>query len=163
MQRYAAPVGRAAMIWAIISAFPRLYWEFGGRAGIHTLSQQWQDVYADAPNAVIPEFNMLSIAMLYGLVALVVLIALKPWGQVLAHPLQVAALWIIAGFLLFYGTFGWLSALLMVTGVIAIPDTIGEEPARWMLLMWEPWQVLGGILVAATAYACQKGWLEGSP
>lgn len=147
----------------MISALPRLYWEFGGRIGVRTLSRQWQDVYAGVPDAVVPGFTMFNVALLYLLVALVVLIALKPWGQVLAHPLQVAALWVSAGFILFYGITGWLSALLMLTGIIAIPDAIGEDHARWMLVMWEPWQVLGGVLVAATAYACHKGWLEGSP
>lgn len=105
---------------------------------------------------------MINVGLLMLLVALAVLVALQPWGHLLPHPFQVAALAVSAVFLLLYGVAGWIGALLMVTGAIATPERIGEEPARWALLMWEPWMIFGGVLVGLAAVACQRRWLPGT-
>ena len=40
----------------------------------------------------------------------------------------------------------------MCSGVLAIPDGMGEGPARWYLVLWEPWWILG-VLFLLTAHA----------
>ncbi|HEV2404232.1 MAG TPA: hypothetical protein VGR88_02200 [Ktedonobacterales bacterium] len=51
----------------------------------------------------------------------------------------------------------------MVSGVIATPAGLGTTAARWHLYLWDPWWLLGGVLiiVAARTYgrATRAQWL----
>lgn len=162
LHRHAQRIGYLALAWAIISALPRIYWGMGGRWGVRTLPQIWRDVFAGRPDIVPPEFGMTDVALLFLLIALAVAVAIFPWGDIVPHPVQVAALAISAGFVLFYGVLGFLTSLLMVAGVIDTPASIGESGARWATFMWEPWMILGGVLLALTTRACHGHHLAGT-
>ena len=66
-----------------------------------------------------------------------------------------AAAWAGGGLALLYGAASLVQHALMLTGVIAAPARLGRIAARWHLLLWDPWWILGGVLFVATA------WLTG--
>ena len=54
--------------------------------------------------------------------------------------------WVTAGSLLLYGGLGWLQAAFWETGVHDIPASVGAKAARWKLIFWDPFWLLGGVL-----------------
>jgi hypothetical protein len=85
---------------------------------------------------------------------LVALALVQPWGRRLPRWFLCAAAW-GGGLALLYGAASLVQHALMLAGVIAVPAGLGRTAARWHLLLWDPWWILGGVLFVATA------WLSG--
>jgi hypothetical protein len=67
------------------------------------------------------------------------------------------AAWVVAGGLLLYGGVVWIQALLWETGVQDTPASVGATAARWKLIFWEPFWVLGGVLSLLAIRNISKG------
>jgi hypothetical protein len=44
----------------------------------------------------------------------------------------------------------------MVAGVLDIPAGLGEASARWHLVLWDPWWLLGGVLLGLATWVFQR-------
>jgi hypothetical protein len=53
--------------------------------------------------------------------------------------------------LVLYGAVSFVNHALMVTGAIDAPESLGGSAARWHLIVWDPWWVLGGALFVLAA------------
>ncbi len=78
--------------------------------------------------------------------ALIALGLVRPWGARLPSRAWLVAAWGTAAILLLYGALGWIQAVLWATGIHDIPASIGARAARWKLIFWDPFWMLGGVL-----------------
>ncbi len=83
---------------------------------------------------------------------LVALALVQPWGRRLPRWLLRAATWAGGGLALLYGAASFVQHTLMLSGLIAVPAGLGRSAARWHLLLWDPWWILGGVLFVAMAW-----------
>lgn len=141
----------AAFAWCVIFAAISVSWVLGGRTGLSTLAQAIQEQAVERdPGFVLMTWATVILKVLGGLLALA---TIQPWGRRIPHRLLLV---LVAGagvVLTLYGLAGFVEKALMLSGVVDIPDSMGEGPARWYLLLWEPWWILGGVLFLLTANA----------
>jgi hypothetical protein len=145
---------RLTFAWCMIFAAMSVYWLLGGTVGLSTLANVIQESAAENdPDFRLTTWVTAGLKVLGGLVALA---SIQRWGRVIPRTLLLTFL-MGAGFLLaLYGVAGFVEKALMLSGVIDLPDSMGEGPARWYLAFWEPWWILGGVLFLLTANAYQK-------
>ena len=84
---------------------------------------------------------------------LLALASIRPWGAAIPRRLLLTLLMGAGVLLTLYGVAGFVEKALMVAGVIDIPAAMGDGPARWYLVLGEPWWILGGVLFLLTANA----------
>jgi hypothetical protein len=54
---------------------------------------------------------------------------------------------------------GWAAyavCAVMAVGLLATPTSMHSDAARWHLLLWDPWWVLGGALFVAAAWSFSR-------
>nr|MDQ6900219.1 DUF3995 domain-containing protein [Candidatus Dormibacteraeota bacterium] len=91
-----------------------------------------------------------ALKVLVGLLALA-LITGPPGG--LPRRLLAGAAWLGAVLMAGYeGLASLVQHALMVAGVLPIPAGLGAESARWHLWLFDPWWLLGGVLLGLTAW-----------
>jgi hypothetical protein len=44
----------------------------------------------------------------------------------------------------------------MALGLLAMPESMHSDAARWHLVLWDPWWVLGGVLFVIAAWTCSR-------
>jgi hypothetical protein len=139
-----------ACAWALLFAAPSFYWAAGGTAGADTIG----DAITGPALARDPAF----VAILWGtgalkaLGGLLALALVQPWGRHFPRWLLLAAALGGGALTALYGSASLVQHGLMVAGVIAIPSGLGITAARWHLLLWDPWWLLGGILFLAAGW-----------
>jgi len=137
--------------WCMIFAAISVYWLLGGTVGLHTLADTIQaSAEANDRSFVLTTWVTVVLKVLGGLLAMAMIL---PWGR--RGPRRLLRILLAgAGVLLtLYGVAGFVEKALMVSGVIDIPEGMGAGPARWYLVLWEPWWILGGVLFLFTARA----------
>src|SRR3712207_3367143 len=77
----------------------------------------------------------------------------QPWGRVLPRWLLHPVAWGVSSLCMLYGGALFVQHGLMVAGVIPIPPGLGATAARWHLVLWDPWWLLGGVLLLAAAWS----------
>jgi len=50
-----------------------------------------------------------------------------------------------------YGAASLVQHALMVIGATPTPLALGSEAARWHLVLWDPWWIIGGVLFVLAA------------
>lgn len=140
----------AAATWALIFAALSFYWAAGGTAGVQTLGPAIDRLGASRD----PGFIALvwATGILKAIGGVVALALVQSWGKVMPRWLLLAAAWGGGVLALLYGAASLLQHALMVAGVIATPAGLGAAAARWHLLLWDPWWLLGGILFLVAAW-----------
>ncbi|MEW9675157.1 DUF3995 domain-containing protein [Lentibacillus sp. L22] len=68
------------------------------------------------------------------------------WGRIIPRWILLSAGWFIGIFLSLYGGANLFIRGLMAVGVMATPESMHSTAARWHLLFWDPWWLLGGVL-----------------
>lgn len=149
-RRWAAAAGYAACGWALAFAAASFYWAAGGTIGAETIGP----ALASLALARDPEFIAVlwitgALKVVAGLLALALV---RPWGRLPPRWLLLLAGWCTGIGLMLYGGASFVQHALMVAGAIAIPEGLGTTAARWHLLLWDPWWLLGGILFALAAW-----------
>lgn len=148
--------GYAACAWACVFATASFYWAAGGIAGV--------DTNAPAITKPVLAHDPTWIAILWGTGALKIIAALlalalvRPWGRMIPRWLLLVAAWGASALMgLYEGAASMIQHALMVAGVIDIPAGLGSTSARWHLLLWDPWWLVGGILFGLAAWSYQRG------
>jgi uncharacterized protein DUF3995 len=146
--------GYAAAIWSLLFAAVSFYWAAGGAAGADTIGP------AIAQMAVARDPGFITVLWATGaLKAAGVLVALAltlSWGGIFPRWLLLVAGWAGCVFLTLYGAASTLQHGLMLASVQRVPAGLGITAARWHLLLWDPWWVVGGILFGLTVWGYQQ-------
>jgi len=132
----------AAAAWAFVFAAMSIYWALGGRWSLSTQALAIRD-QVDDPQFVLVLWLTGFLKIVAGLIALALV---RPVGRrVSRRPLLIAG-WAAAGILLLYGGLNWVQAVLWESGLQDIPASVGATAARWKLIFWDPFWLLGGVL-----------------
>ncbi len=142
--------GYAACVWALAFAAVSFYWAAGGTAGGSTIGPALTSL------AVARDPTFIAILWVTGalkvVAALLALALVRPWGRRIPRWAPLVAGWSAGAGLILYGAASFVQHALMVTGIIGIAAGLGATAARWHLLLWDPWWLLGGILFAVAAW-----------
>jgi hypothetical protein len=136
----AAAYGAAA--WAIVFALMSFSWALGGRVSLSTQALAIQDQIDDPGFVAV----LWVTGFMKAFAAMVAMALVLPMGRrIPRRPLLIVG-WTAVVTLLLYGGVGWLQALLWETNLQPIPAAVGARAARWKLIFWDPFWVLGGLL-----------------
>lgn len=149
--RYSRAAAYAAAVWALLFAAMSFYWALGGRAGLSTQAVSIRNQVDDPTFVVV----LWVTGILKVLAALIAVVFILPLGRRIPQRLLLVTGWLAAGFLLLYGSFGWIQALLWETGVHDIPSSVGAKASRWKLIFWDPFWLLGGCLFLLAVWQFQ--------
>lgn len=153
-RRLARLAGYAACAWALSFAALSFYWAAGGTFGAETIGP----ALASLALARDPQFvAILWITGVLKVVAgLLALALVQSWGRLISRWLLLIAGWGASAALILYGGASFVQHALMVAGTITIPAGLGATAARWHLLLWDPWWLLGGLLFAAATWGYSR-------
>ncbi len=145
----------AACAWALIFAAVSFYWAAGGTIGADT------NAPAIARHVLAREPGWVALIWLTGclklIVALIALALVRPWGRAIPRRLLLAAAWCASAIMTVYeGVASLIQHALMVAGVVATPEGLGARSARWHLILWDPWWLLGGLLLGVATWMYQR-------
>lgn len=149
LSRRIAWSGYAAATWAFLFAALSFYWGLGGRAGTSTLGPALVAMGNDPWFVAVGLWGFGIIKAIGGVVALALV---QPWGREIPRRLLLAAAWVGGAVALLYGAALLIQHGLMLLGATTIPAGLGRTAARWHLVLWDPWWMLGGILFILTAW-----------
>jgi len=134
-----------------VFALMSFYWALGGRIGLATQATRIQE------RALVGDSGFIIILWVTGAMkvggGLLALALVRPWGRVFPRWLLLAAAWAAGVFMVLYAGADLGVRGLMATGVLSTPASMRTTAARWHLLLWDPWWLLGGILFVAAAWA----------
>ena len=142
-----------AAVWAFAFAAVSAYWAIGGELGRETIAAEISQIpLANDPVVVWATAGLKALA---GLLALALV---RPWGRVFPWRLLIAAVWAIGLLLTLYGVANLVDHGRMIAGLRETLQVLGEQAARWHLLLWDPVWLLGGVLFLAAARRHRRGW-----
>ena len=137
-----------AAIWAFAFAVVSAYWASGGEFGRETIAAE----IAQIPLANDPVV-VWATAGLKALAGMLALALVRPWGRSLPQRVLVTVARAAGLLLTLYGGANLVDHGRMVAGLRDTPKVLGEQAARWHLLLWDPVWLLGGVLfLAATQH-----------
>jgi hypothetical protein len=151
----AAWAGYAACAWAFVFAGLSFYWASGGTAGGDTIGPAIaKPVAAGDPGWIALLWVTGLLKVLIGLLALALV---RPWGRLVPRRLLLLTAWTACAVMALYeGAASWIQHGLMATGIIGIPAGLGETALRWHLVLWDPWWLVGGLLLGIAAWGYQR-------
>lgn len=147
--------GYAACAWAVAFATASFYWAAGGTAGGATIGPVLERLgQTREPGFVVILWLTGALKLVVGGLALALT---QPWGRRIPRWALLFGAWsAIVVLALYEGAASLVQHALMVTGVIATPSGLGSTAARWHLFLWDPWWLLGGVLVLFAARYYQR-------
>lgn len=137
--------GYAAATWCALFAALHVYWALGGSAGL--AESAGADLAAQRP-AWFVLGGLWGVAVVLVVGAWLCLDLTRRWRRVLV---------LLGGAILLLRGLAVEVALLTTD----LPQQVGERQARWSLLVWNPWFVLGGVLLLG-AYWSTRSRLSGT-
>lgn len=90
------------------------------------------------------------------LVGLLALAPARRWGRRLPRRPLTMVTSAVGTLILVYGIGSLLQAVLMKTGVVAVPAGLGAKALSWHLRVWDPYWTLGGVLFLLAARATRR-------
>ncbi len=146
--------GYAACAWAFVFAAMSFYWAAGGTAGADTIGPTIKELaLAREPWFVAVLWLTGAMKVIAGLLALALV---RPWGRPVPHWMLLVAAWGTGALLVLYGGVNLAVRGLMTIGAMNTPESMHSTAARWHLLLWDPWWLLGGLLFCAAAWHYQR-------
>jgi hypothetical protein len=143
-------VAYMAAAWAFVFAAMSFYWAAGGTAGASTLGETITRAGR--------EREPLFVAILWGTGALKAIAGVgplalaRPWGGRIPRWISLVATWSAGVLFALYGGANLAVRGLMAAGAIETPASMHSTAARWHLLLWDPWWLLGGVLFIVAAW-----------
>ena len=146
-------VGYLACGWAMIFAAVSFYWAAGGTLGSDTIGPALTSLAHD-PVFVAILWSTGGLKVVVGLLALALV---QSWGRVVPHWMLLTAAWVAFAIMALYeGAASWVQHGLMQIGAISTPSGLGTKALHWHLLLWDPWWLLGGILIGVLTWSYQR-------
>jgi predicted MFS family arabinose efflux permease len=128
------------------------YWAAGGTAGSTTLGTRLEELaHSREPDFVAVLWITGLLKFAGGVLALALVHRRAP------RRLLLVAAWGAAALLLLYAVANLVQHGLIVAGAIEMPAGLGDTAARWHLLFWDPFWLLGGVLTALAAREFSRG------
>jgi Protein of unknown function (DUF3995) len=153
----------AAASWAFVFALVSFYWALGGTVGAATNAPAiTEPVLAREPAAVAVIWITGALKLLLAALALLLLWPrprrVPTWASNwLPRRLLIGTGWVVTALMAGYeGLASLVQHALMVAGVLDIPAGLGETSARWHLVLWDPWWLLGGVLLGLATWVFQR-------
>lgn len=132
----------ASIVWALLFAALSVFWALSGETGLHPLE-------TPEPTPLFVLVNLFAAALKAGL-GVVAWLATREWRRRVVRGLLALALWGSGVVCALYGVFGLVGNGLVLAGVVPVAGGI----SRWYwyyVLLWDPFWVLGGVLLLAAA------------
>jgi len=143
--RAGAAYGAAAL--AGLSAVTTAYWTAGGTWLLDTVGGGLEEVARRGDGAAVALGLVVVALKLAGCVLALALV--RPWGRRSPERLLEGAALVAGGLLAAYG------GLLVLVGALALAGVFGDvadaAALRWHVLLWDPWFLLWGVLLALAA------------
>jgi hypothetical protein len=141
-----------ACAWALIFALVSTYWGLGGRVGVDQLALSIREAVRDNDTSFQVQ-NWIGVAakLTWAGIAWLMVRRVTRYRRVI---LVIA--WAASIALILYGLIGMVEKALMVSGVIDVAASIGDNAVIWYLLLWDPWWLLGGILFTVATWSYQR-------
>ncbi|MGY1773811.1 DUF3995 domain-containing protein [Blastococcus sp. SYSU D00813] len=141
-----------AALLAAGSAAWSLYWTVGGTALLGTVGGAVEEAARRGGAAAVALGG--TVVLLKTAAVLLALALVRPWGRRLPARLLEGGALAAGSLLALYG------GVLVVVGALALTGVLGEpaDPSalRWHVLLWDPWFLLWGVLLAAAARARRR-------
>ncbi|WP_197285040.1 DUF3995 domain-containing protein [Sciscionella sediminilitoris] len=143
--------GYPAALWCLLFAALHLFWALGGALGL--ASSAGAELASRRPAWFV-------LGGLWGVAAVLLIGAWFCAGMVR---------WRLSGIpQRFVAVLGWLGGavllargvlveLLLATDAAGLSTEVGAEQTRWSLVLWNPWFMLGGVLVLLAAHGLHRG------
>lgn len=147
----------AAFSFAAVS----IYWGLGGLRGPNTLGEDIERLARARDPVILPANRAAAVLKLAG--GALALALVQPWGRRLPRQPLVVAARAGAVLLTIYGTVQLAGVLLAHVGVVEPATRVASEVVYWRLLLWEPWFVVWGLLLAAAAWPGATGGQRAHP
>jgi len=128
------------------------YWAAGGTLGAATLSPDLLTIGQD----LWFRFAVWGTGVLKVLAGVLALALVQRWGRRIHLRLRLGAAWSIGGFMVLYAGANLAVRALMALGILGTPASMFSEAARWHLLFWDPWWLVGGLLFCLAAWAARR-------
>lgn len=141
-----------ACAWALIFAVPSFYWATGGNIGLNTLGSEINALQSEPWFLM---FVLLTAVMKVGL-GIVVLMLLKKYSAPFLNKIVVVTVWAAGVICLIYGSLNLFARFIMAIGLLPTPEAMHSSAAMWHLVLWDPWWVLGGILLILAVHTAKK-------
>jgi hypothetical protein len=141
----------AASAWAFSFAAVSFYWAAGGTIGLATLGSTLHALALarDSIAIAVGGWGAGVAKLIGGLLPLALLRSTE-------HPRLHRVLRVVTGAgglgMALYGGASLVQHALMLAGVVTLPAGLGLFGARWHLLLWDPWWLLGGLLFMLVAW-----------
>lgn len=142
-----AAYAAAAAAWSF--AMVSVYWALGGTAGLDTLGGGIEELARARDPLILGANGAATVLKVLGGVLALALV--RPWGRRLPRWLLLGAAWGGAGLLILYGALQTAGVALVALGVLDPAEPVDPRVLRWRLLLWEPWFLVWGILLAIAA------------
>lgn len=148
-------VGYLACVWAFAFAALSFYWAIGGTAGGATIGPDLQRLGLTRDPGFVA--ILWATGVLKVIVGLLALALTQPWGRRIPSWTLLPVAWCAGVIMALYeGLASLIQHALMVAGIIATPSGLGSFAARWHLLFWDPWWLLGGLLILLAAWSYSR-------
>ncbi|MDP9071124.1 MAG: DUF3995 domain-containing protein [Actinomycetota bacterium] len=153
----------AASGWAFAFGGLSLYWGLGGTALAGTVSPDAE--------AMVEERIAWFIALLWAVAVLklgigaLALALVRPWGRSVPRWMLLLAAWGAGAAMVLYGAVQLSLSVPVLTGAVSAPEAPEPSVLRWHVFLWQPYWLMGGILllIAACTYRRHSRALSSHP
>lgn len=147
-------VAWGAVVVAFAFAAVSLLWATGSTLGLDTLGGTVERLgRARDPALLSANAVALVLKVLGGVLALALV---QPWGRRLPRRPLLSLGWAGAAVLVVYGVLQVTSVALVAAHVVVPDEVLSARALRWRLLLWEPWFLVWGVLLAGATLRHQR-------
>ncbi|MBO0922169.1 DUF3995 domain-containing protein [Cellulomonas sp. zg-ZUI222] len=147
-------VAWGAVVAAFAFAAVSLLWATGSTLGLDTLGGTVERLgRARDPALLVANGVALVLKVAGGVLALALV---QPWGRRLPRRPLLALGWAGAAVLVVYGLLQVTSLALVAAHVVVPDEVLSTRALRWRLLLWEPWFLVWGVLLAGATLRHQR-------
>ena len=148
----------ALVIWSVPFATLSFYWAVGGTWAAEQVSPDARDMVAE---------RLWWFMLLLWLVAIVKLgyaiyglALMQDWGRIFPRWLMLLGGWGVGIVTMLYGAAQLAMSLPVYLGINPHPNAPAPEVLRWHVWLWQPYWVLGGLLVLCAVFIYQRRSLK---
>jgi Protein of unknown function (DUF3995) len=144
----------AASLWAFLFAAVSFYWAMGGQLGSNTVGV-WAEQASQTREPVFV-FTLWVTALLKALLGLLPLALVQGWLDFLPRRLLILTMGLVGAGIALYYLANLIQHILMLSGIMPVANSLGQEGLIGHLIFWDPWWILGGILFIVAARTCRS-------